>query len=182
MPPLPHNLEYVAEMYSEFELPTPKVQGNLCKNLPILASESIDEISAPSGIDASQPGSPLPPIMSASLASSSTSSENLYLKDTKMLLNDRIINNQDTNATNIPTKKHNEKSSFQTVLDSLIEAFTRNCLMLSEEDRYYPDPKDLEIDVTYSGFDDAETLSSISTPSKVGGHDEEDYYIPWVDM
>jgi hypothetical protein len=181
MPPLPHNLEYVPEIYSEYELPTPKAvsHGKLCKDLPILAS---DEISAPSGIDVYQPSSPLPPVVSASLSlSSSTSSDNLFLKDTKMLLNERIINNQDTNETNIPSD--NEKSSFQTVLDTLIEAFTRNCLILnSDEDRYYPDPSSLEIDVTYSGFDDAETLSSISTPSKMGGHEEEEYYLPWVDM
>lgn len=184
MPPLPHNLEYVPEIYSDYQIPTPKAasHGNLCKDLPIL---TLNEISAPSGIDAYQPSSPLPPVVTASLSSSSsTSSDNLFLKDTKKLLNERIINNQHTNETNVNINipSDNEKSSFQTVLDTLIEAFTRNCLILnSDEDRYYPDPSSLEIDVTYSGFDDAETLSSISTPSNIGGHDEE-YYLPWVDM
>lgn len=186
MPPLPHNLEYVPEIYTEYEDLTQEpfngkpLDTNVTTNLTkdVIA----DDILELSRCCDDRPSSPLPPIgLSLSSASSisapsSNHSNNLFFKDTKKILNERI-NNDDNNNTKPPPKV----TSFQSALDTLIDVFTRNCLTLNNhEERYYPDPTSVEINFNDS-FGDAETLSSISTPSKVGGTVEE-YYLPWVEM
>jgi len=185
MAPLPHNLEYVPQVYAEYEpLTQERLKEILCvANASNLSKNVVkDDISAASEI-CDRPSSPLPPIEAALTSASSistASSDNLFLKDTKMILNERMNTNIQPTSPE-PTTKGDNKSSFQTALDTLIEVFTRNCLILNNgdgEDRYYPDPTSLEINLNDS---EAETLSSISTPSKMGGPAEE-YYLPWVDM
>jgi len=184
MPPLPHNLDYVPQIYAEYEdVGQEHLKGNPCvKGITSLTKDVIDsDILEPLRINDDRPSSPMPPIelaLSSASSMSTPSSNNLFLEDTKKILNERLKSIDNINSSPPPTKE----SSFRSALDSIIDVFTRNCLNFNGdgEDRYYPDPTSLEIDMNDS-FGDAETLSSISTPSKSGGLVEE-YYLPWVEM